>query len=55
MGYNADLSALVAAVVKLHRKLLQQSFKPSVCKPYKDIQQEEARQPIKAIFDRPSE
>ncbi|KAL4864577.1 cytochrome P450 [Aspergillus spectabilis] len=54
MGWGVTLTFLRwSPRFKLHRKLLQQSFTPSACKPYRAIQQEEARRATKAIVQSP--
>ncbi|KAL2853300.1 cytochrome P450 [Aspergillus pseudoustus] len=54
MGWGVTLTFLRwSARFKLHRKLLQQSFTQSACKPYRPIQLEEARRAIKAITQTP--
>ncbi|KAL3459152.1 cytochrome P450 [Aspergillus heterothallicus] len=54
MGWGVTLTFLRwSPRFKLHRKLLQQSFTQSACKPYRPIQLEEARRAIKAITHAP--
>ncbi|KAL2828677.1 cytochrome P450 [Aspergillus cavernicola] len=56
MGWGVTLTFLRwSPRFKLHRKLLQQSFTQSACKPYRPIQQEEARRAVKAILHRPQD
>ncbi|KAL4784736.1 cytochrome P450 [Aspergillus varians] len=56
MGWGVTLTFLRwSARFKLHRKLLQQSFTQSACKPYRPIQLEEARRAIKAISQSPND
>ncbi|KAJ5146780.1 cytochrome P450 [Penicillium atrosanguineum] len=56
MGWGVTLTFLRwSPRFKLHRKLLQQSFTQSACKPYRPIQQEEARRAVKAIFYKPQD
>ncbi|RDW65913.1 uncharacterized protein DSM5745_09652 [Aspergillus mulundensis] len=56
MGWGVTLTFLRwSPRFKLHRKLLQSSFTHSACKPYRAIQEEEARRAIKAITERPEE
>ncbi|KKK13960.1 hypothetical protein ARAM_000202 [Aspergillus rambellii] len=57
MGWGITLSFLrwSSPRFKLHRRLLQQSFTPSSCKPYRPIQQEEARRAIRAILRQPND
>lgn len=54
MGWGVTLTFLRwSPQFRLHRKLLQQSFTPSACKPYRPIQQGEARRAVKAILQKP--
>lgn len=56
MGWGVTLTFLRwSALFKLHRKLLQQSFTPSACKPYRPLQLEEARRAIKSITQNPDD
>lgn len=56
MGWGVTLTFLRwSPRFKLHRKLLQQSFTPSACKPYRALQQEEARRAIKSITQNPND
>ncbi|KAJ5729591.1 uncharacterized protein N7483_004099 [Penicillium malachiteum] len=56
MGWGVTLTFLRwSPRFRLHRKLLQQSFTQSACKPYRPIQQEEARRAVKAILRKPDE
>ncbi|KAL3472358.1 cytochrome P450 [Aspergillus californicus] len=54
MGWGVTLTFLRwSPRFKLHRKLLQQSFTQSACRPYRPIQLEEARRAVKAITQAP--
>ncbi|CZR58241.1 related to cytochrome p450 [Phialocephala subalpina] len=54
MGWGITLTFLRwGPQFKLHRKLLQQSFTPTACKPYRAIQQEEARRACRQILSQP--
>ncbi|KAF9892280.1 hypothetical protein FE257_002057 [Aspergillus nanangensis] len=55
MGWGITLTFLrwSSPRFKLHRRLLQQSFTPTACKPYRDIQTEEARRAVGAILRNP--
>lgn len=56
MGWGVTLTFLRwSPRFKLHRKLLQQSFTQTACKPYRPIQQEEARRAVKAILHKPED
>jgi cytochrome P450 len=56
MGWGVTLTFLRwSPRFKLHRKLLQQSFTQSACKPYRPIQQEEARRAVQAILRKPQD
>ncbi|KAJ5930183.1 cytochrome P450 [Penicillium verhagenii] len=56
MGWGVTLTFLRwSPRFKLHRKLLQQSFTQTACKPYRPIQQEEARRAVKAILCKPQD
>jgi cytochrome P450 len=54
MGWGITLTFLRwSPRFKLHRKLLQQSFTPSVCRSYRPIQEYEVRRALRAILDTP--
>ncbi|KAJ6006938.1 hypothetical protein N7451_004882 [Penicillium sp. IBT 35674x] len=56
MGWGVTLTFLRwSPRFRLHRKLLQQSFTQSACRPYRPIQQEEARRAVKAMLRRPQD
>jgi cytochrome P450 len=56
MGWGVTLTFLRwSPRFRLHRKLLQQSFTQSACKPYRPIQQEEARRAVKAMLRKPQD
>jgi cytochrome P450 len=56
MGWGITLTFLRwGAQFKLHRKMLQQAFTQTACKPYRAIQEEEARRACKQILSRPLE
>ncbi|KAL4962873.1 cytochrome P450 [Aspergillus stella-maris] len=56
MGWGVTLTFLRwSPRFKLHRKLLQQSFTQSACKPYRGIQLEEARRAVRAIVKKPEQ
>lgn len=56
MGWGVTLTFLRwSPRFRLHRKLLQQSFTQSACKPYRPIQQEEARRAVKSMLRNPQD
>ncbi|KAJ5641242.1 hypothetical protein N7490_005242 [Penicillium lividum] len=56
MGWGITLTFLRwSPRFRIHRKLLQQSFTQSACKPYRPIQQEEARRAVKALLQKPQD
>ncbi|EXJ84725.1 hypothetical protein A1O3_05396 [Capronia epimyces CBS 606.96] len=56
MGWGITLTFLRwGPKFKLHRKLLQSSFTPSACKPYRPIQEQEARKAALEILSQPGD
>ncbi len=56
MGWGITLTFLQwGPQFKLHRKILQQSFTPTACKSYQDIQVEEARRACRQIMVEPED
>ncbi|KAJ5902168.1 cytochrome P450 [Penicillium taxi] len=56
MGWGITLSFLRwSPRFKLHRKLIQQAFTQSGCKPYRPLQLEEARRAVKSIVHKPQD
>ncbi|KAJ9645017.1 hypothetical protein H2204_001479 [Knufia peltigerae] len=56
MGWGITLTFLRwGPKFKLHRKLMQSSFTQSACKPYRPIQEQEARQAVREILDSPQD
>ena len=56
MGWGITLTFLRwGKAFKLHRKLLQSSFTPSACKPYRPIQEQEAHQAAIEIMANPQD
>jgi cytochrome P450 len=54
MGWGITLTFLRwGAQFKLHRKMLQQAFTPTACKPYRTIQEAEARLACKKLVQKP--
>lgn len=54
MGWGITLTFLRwGPQFKLHRKMLQQAFTPTACKPYRVIQEYEARRVCKQILQKP--